>query len=429
MSHTRAIAWREFTTTVRRPTYIVATLGTPLFFLVIAGITAVPSVLALRRELAERREVAVVDRSGLLTGQGAGAEGAEPGPSQGVLEELMTRVVGGEEGSEPTAFLSYETEERAVKDLRAGVIESFYLVPEDYVETGEIEYRSRRRQMLWSPAGRGSPLRSLLVAGLLRGRLAEERQTRAQEPIERVRTLVLGPEGDFKEQDPREALARIVVPFAFAFILMLSIFISSGYLIQGLVEERSNRVIELLLSSVRPGELIAGKLLGLGGAGLLQLAVWVSVAMMPVLLVGWFEVSPAVVALSVLYYLAGFVFYGSVMAGLGCLSSGTQESQQFASLWSVVAVIPMLFSPMILESPNGVLSRVLSYVPLTTPITMIMRCAAAEVAWWEVPLSMAVMLVAIVVSLRLSARLFRVGLLLQGQRPALGELLAHLREA
>jgi ABC-2 type transport system permease protein len=210
---------------------------------------------------------------------------------------------------------------------------------------------------------------------------------------------------------------------------MLSIFIASGYLIQGLVEEKSNRVIELLLSSVTPGDLIAGKLVGLGGAGLLQLAVWVALAMLPVALVGWIEVSASVVVLSAAYYLLGFVFFGSIMAGLGCIAGGTQESQQFASLWSVVAVLPMLFSPLILEAPNGVLARVLSYVPLTCPITMIMRCAVGEVAWWEVPLSLGVMLGATYLSLCASARLFRVGLLVYGQRPTLGQLLASLREA
>ena len=117
------------------------------------------------------------------------------------------------------------------------------------------------------------------------------------------------------------------------------------------------------------------------------------------------------------------------MAGLGCVAGGSQESQQFASLWSVVAVLPMLFSPLILESPNAVLSRVLSYVPFTCPITMIMRCATAEVVWWDIVLSLVAMVAATYAALRFSARLFRVGMLLRGQRPSLPELLTYLRTA
>jgi len=427
LSRTTTIAWREFTTTVRRPSYLLATVGTPLFFLFVAGITAIPSLVAVRRELAERKEVAVVDEAALLTPEvlASGQDGA-PG-SGGLLDELVSRVAGRRHRGAPARVRRYESREAAAADLRAGKIRSFYVVPKDYVKTGQIEYRSRRRQFLWNPAGRGNPLRAWLVEGLLAGTVDAERRARARQPIAGVRSLVLAADGGFVQQSPRDTLARIVVPFAFAFILMLSIFIASGYLIQGLVEEKSNRIIELLLSSVTPGELIAGKLVGLGAAGLLQLAVWVGVAVTPMLLFARIEVAASVVALSGAYYLAGFVFFGSIMAGVGCITGGTHESQQFASLWSILAVVPMLFSPLILEAPDGVFSRVLSYIPFTCPITMIMRCAVGEYVWWDVPLSLGVMVVAVYVSLRGSARLFHLGLLVQGKRPTLGEVLAYLR--
>ena len=427
MSRTRTVAWREFSTTVRRASYVLATLGTPLFFLFVAGITAIPSVVAVRREMAERAEVAIVDAAGLLTTEAlAGLKGGTKGTS-GLVGELLSQMGGSEGDEKPARVRRYESRDAAAADLRAGKIASFYVVPEDYVATGRLEYVSRKSQFLWSPAGRGSPLRAWLVEGLLLGKVEPDRRARARKPIASVDSFVLGPTGRLVQQNPRDMLARIVVPFAFAFILMLSIFIASGYLIQGLVEERSNRVIEVLLSSVTPKELITGKLLGLGAAGLLQLAVWVSASMAPMLAIGRIEVSGVTVALSVAYYLVGFLFYGSIMAGLGCISGGTHESQQFAGLWSVVAVVPMLFSPLILEAPNSVLSRVLSYVPFTCPITMIMRSASGEYVWWDVPLSLLVMVAATYGTLRLSARLFRVGLLMHGQRPTLGEMLAYLR--
>jgi len=427
MRHTHTIARREFSSTVRRASYVLATLGTPLFFLFVAGITAIPSLVAARREIAERRDVAVVDRSGFLAPELLANPAAASG-SDGLIEELLSHVTQQGADTEPPRIRRYPDAAKAEADLKAGEIKSYYVVPADYLETGQLEYRTRRSQFLWSPAGRGSPLRGLLVEGLLTARkLDAEARARARRPIAGVRTLVLRADGEFVEQDPRDTLARIVLPFAFAFILMLSIFIASGYLIQGLVEEKSSRVIELLLSSVTPDELIAGKLLGLGSAGLLQLIVWVGFSMIPVLLLGKIEVAPTVVLLSLAYYLVGFVFFGSIMAGLGCVSGGSHESQQFASLWSVVAVVPMLFSPLILEAPNSIFSRVLSYVPFTCPITMIMRCAGGEVVWWDVPLSLAVMVGATWLSLRASARLFRVGLLMHGQRPTLGEVVAYLR--
>lgn len=427
MSRTGTIAWREFSTTVRRASYILATLGTPVFFLFVAGITAVPSLVAVRREIAERRNVAVVDEAGLLTAQSLATLKGGGTDSGGLIEELFSQLSDPSGPERPRHALRYKSREAAEADLRDGKLLSFYVVPSDYVKSGRIEYVTRRRGVLWSPSGRANPLRAWLVEGLLFGKVDAERAARARSPIADVQTFVLRPSGQLIEQTPQEVLARVVLPFAFAFILMLSIFIASGYLIQGLVEEKSSRVIELLLSSVTPGELITGKLIGLGCAGLLQLVVWVGVSLAPVLLVGKMEVAPAVVVLSAAYYLVGFVFFGSIMAGLGCVAGGTHESQQFASLWSVVAVVPMLFSPLILESPNSVFSRVLSYVPFTSPITMIMRCASGEYIWWDVPLSLAVMLAAIYLSLRLSGRLFRVGLLMHGQRLSVRETLASLR--
>ena len=427
MSRTTTIAWRELTTTVRRPSYILATLGTPLFFLAVAGISAIPSLVAVRRELAEQRLVAVVDESGLLTPEvlaGADMAGQD---GVGVVDELVSRVTKLRRQRAPSEVRRYASREAAEADLRKGQITSFYVVPKDYVASGELEYRTRRRQFLWDPAGSGNPLRPWLVEGLLAGKVDAARRARARVPVAGVRSLVLRPDGEFAEESQRDVLAHIAVPFGFAFILMLSIFIASGYLIQGLVEEKSNRVIELLLSSATPGELIAGKLLGLGAAGLAQLAVWVSLSMAPALVMSAIEVSARVVILSGVYYVAGFVFFGSVMAGAGCVAGGSHETQQFASLWSVVAVLPMLFSPLILESPNSVLSRVLSYVPFTCPITMIMRSAAGAVAWWDVAVSLTVMTLATWLALRGSARLFRVGMLLRGQRPTLPELWATLR--
>jgi len=437
------VAWRELSTTVRRPTYILATLGTPLFFVVVAGITAIPSLVALHREEAEQRQVAVVDEAGLLTpavlaevrkldqlspSPGANPQGGDrPALPEGPVQELMSRVRNGARRAPGTLLRRYDSAKAAFEDLRAGKIPSYYLIPKDYMATGQLEYRSRRRQLLWDPVGGRSPVRGWLIAGVLGGKVGTAELARARQPIANVRLLALGPDGEFVPQNPVDELARVLVPFAFAFVLMLSIFIASGYLIQGLVEEKSNRVIELLLSSVTPYDLIGGKLIGLGAAGLLQLAVWVGLTMLPVLLLAHVRTTPTVALLSLVYYLVGFLFFGSIMAGVGCVAGTGHESQQFASLWSIVAVLPMFFSPLILEAPNSILSRVLSYVPFTCPITMIMRCAAGEYVWWDVPLSVGVMLASTYLALRISAKLFRVGMLMAGQRPTLAELVAALR--
>ena len=427
LSRILTIAWREFSTTVCRVGYILATVGTPVFFLVIAGIAALPSVLAIKEEMAERSALAVVDEAGLLTPEVLAAVTATEPESVGLADEMLTRMVDGTSRLVATRIRPYESREAAGEALRGGQIAAFYIVPPDYVKTGQLEYRTRRSQLPGSAAGSGAPLKPWLLEGLMAGKVDAERRARARRPVADVRVLALRDDGKFAERDEREMLVRFVVPFVFAFILMLSIFIASGYLIQGLVEERSSRIIEVLLARVTPDELIGGKLLGLGGAGLLQLVVWVALAAIPALTLNAITVSTSVVLMAVVYYLLGFLFFGSVMAGVGCIAGTTHESQQLASLWAVVAVVPMLFAPVILAVPNALLARVLSYIPVTCPLTMTMRCASGQVVWWDVPGSLVVLLASTVLAVRLSGRLFRVGLLLQGQRPTIRELLGYLR--
>ena len=425
MGRVATIAWREFATTVRRLGYLLATVGTPLFFLVIAGISAVPSLVAIKRQKEEQALLAVVDQAGLLTPEVLAAVGGEP-LKVSVFEEMRSVLLEGSSKLGPARVQLYERVDAAQEAVREGTLVSFYVVPEDYVESGRVDYYTRRMQLPGSSLGQGAPLRPFLQEALMAGKVAGEARARVRQPVASVRMLALQAGGEFAERQNREVLARFVVPFGFAFILMLSIFIASGYLIQGLVEEKSSRVIELLLSRVTPDELVAGKLVGLGGAGLLQLVVWVGLAAVPALALSAVSVSPRIVALSVMYYLVGFMFFGSIMAGVGCVVGTTQESQQLSSLWAVVAVIPMLFSPLILEDPNGTLSRVLSYVPVTSPMTMMMRCAAGKYVWWDVPMSLIVMVLATWLSIRLSGRLFRMGLLMRGQRPSVRELWGYL---
>ena len=425
MGRVATIAWREFATTVRRLGYLLATVGTPLFFLVIAGISAVPSLVAIKRQKEEQALLAVVDQAGLLTPEVLAAVGGEP-LKVSVFEEMRSVLLEGSSKLGPARVQLYERVDAAQEAVREGTLVSFYVVPEDYVESGRVDYYTRRMQLPGSSLGQGAPLRPFLQEALMAGKVAGEARARVRQPVASVRMLALQAGGEFAERQNREVLARFVVPFGFAFILMLSIFIASGYLIQGLVEEKSSRVIELLLSRVTPDELVAGKLVGLGGAGLLQLVVWVGLAAVPALALSAVSVSPRIVALSVMYYLVGFMFFGSIMAGVGCVVGTTQESQQLSSLWAVVAVIPMLFSPLILEDPNGTLSRVLSYVPVTSPMTMMMRCAAGKYVWWDVPMSLIVMVLATWLSVRLSGRLFRMGLLMRGQRPSVRELWGYL---
>jgi ABC-2 type transport system permease protein len=192
-------------------------------------------------------------------------------------------------------------------------------------------------------------------------------------------------------------------------------------------------VIEVILSSVRPEELLFGKLLGLGAAGLLQLAVWVSVGS----LVAGLLAAAVLAALDARLFLSclvlfvlGFLLIGSLMTGTGALGTNARESQQFAAVWSVLTVLPPAITWMaILDQPNGWVARGLGWFPLTAPITMMIRLGTGQVPLWDLLVAVTCLAAGVYLSVRAAAALFRLGLLMYGKRPTLREVLRQLRHA
>ena len=185
----------------------------------------------------------------------------------------------------------------------------------------------------------------------------------------------------------------------------------------------------MILSSIDAHGLLLGKLIGLGGAGLLQVAIWVGMVLIPATAaLAHIQVRAGAVAASFVFYILGFLLFGLLLTGTGSLGQNLKESQQYGMVWSMGSVIPMLFLMIIISEPNGTFARVLSCIPLTAPVTMFLRLNSAEPPpWWEVALSAAVLAGATWLALRLMANIFRVGILLYGKRPTIPEILKLMR--
>ena len=149
--------------------------------------------------------------------------------------------------------------------------------------------------------------------------------------------------------------ASYLVPFAFALLFVISIFVTSGYLLQSVTEEKENRVVEIVLSSVPPLPLMAGKLLGLGAAGITQVVVWVTTVLLALPIVagrlgglGDLAPDPAVVLLAVVYFVLGYLAFGAIFAAIGALAPGTREAQQYSGFLGFFAVVPLVVSGLLL---------------------------------------------------------------------------------
>jgi len=206
-------------------------------------------------------------------------------------------------------------------------------------------------------------------------------------------------------------------------------------LLRSVADEKETRVIEIVLSSVTPTELLAGKVIGLGALGLTQVGVWLASSFLlsgglgAIVAGAVLILNPANFLLAVVYFLLGYLLFSVIMATAGALGSNPRESQQIAGIFSMTASIPWFFAGFLFANPNAPFARALSFFPLTAPTTMMLRLPLADVPWIDIVISLAVLLVSIPIMLWAGARIFRVGLLMYGKRPSVKEIFGALRKA
>jgi ABC-2 type transport system permease protein len=213
----------------------------------------------------------------------------------------------------------------------------------------------------------------------------------------------------------------------FLMLLMMMIIYSGGMLIRSLVEEKSSRLIEILISSCSTDELITGKILGLGALGITQIIIWalVSLTLLSSSLI------PAQIFSNILpiliYFLLGFIFYTSIFVGVGSIVTSEQEAQMITTYLSLILIFPVVFAITIFDNPNSSLINILMYIPLTLPSVMILKLNITPVNIWEIMITITIMVLSIYITILVSAKIFRIGILSYGKRPSLKELLLWLK--
>ena len=324
-------------------------------------------------------------------------------------------------------FRKFETEQKAREALLAKTIGIYLVIREDYLQTGDLKVMTLRRPTVMTarqpplPRGLGDWLLDSVLSGT-----SPERIRRAKSPLPHdFKPVFLDASGNESSEDAHETEQRAVAAYAFFVLLLTSIFTSSAYLLQGMAEEKENRVLEMVISSVTPNELMLGKLIGLGAAGLLQMTVWVVMSLVAVIFMAvQFVISPAAFVVCFTYYLLGYLLYGSLMLGFGSLGTNLRESQQMATVWSFLGASPALIMIALFEAPQGMLARVFSYVPFTAPTTMMFRYVIDPKGTpvYDLVASMLLLVGTTWFAIRVSARLYRAGLLLYGKRPGIREI-------
>jgi len=405
------IAWHEYRVNVRRPGFILMTLLIPLLGLVALLIGAFfggQAGAAMTNIFAgSNRAIAIVDQSGRFT-------------------PLLPQYAGG--------FRLFASQEEGVAAVQAETARRLVVIPADYVATGRIRVVSNEGSFSALDMEDSGSLRGFFIDHLARDLPDAALRARLADPYRAQMVNLSG-----EEQSAGGVLASVlgfVVPYLFSILLIVTIFASSGYLLRSVSEEKTNRVIEIVLSSVTAQQLLAGKVIGLGALGLTQVIVWVGssfglsggiVALLGVAVPLFAR--PEVFVLAVVYYLLGFVVYAVLMGSVGALGADFHESQQLAGVFSLLASVPLMLAGLFFTNPNSTIIRVISWFPLTAPTAMMLRLPMTEVPLIDIVGSIATLLLTIPLIVWLGAKVFRLGLLMYGKRPKIGEIWRLLREA
>ncbi len=402
----RTVTWFELTSTVRRLGYLIVTLGMPVFALLYAGLALIPAKLAKEQESAPRI-YGVVDQAALL-GLGDG-------------EVIVVRSAGFR------CFGDEARARRALTDERA--IRSYFVVTPDYLASGRVLAHTGPASGLGPWEGRAE-LSELLRTRLLGTRVEPKVAARLLEPISGRETFRVGGDGQVEAEGSDAFIGRLVLPIGFVFLLFTSILMSGSYLIQATATEKENKVVEVLLSSATADEIMTGKLLGLGGAGLLQVLIWLTMTLgvrfgfAQLVLPLDVQIAWQAVAIAPVLFITAYAFLGSLMLGTGSFGGNVRESQQLGMFWAFLATLPLMFVPLLLTDPHGLVAHVLTWIPFSAPATLVLRLSLDPdgMSVWEVAGSLAVLVLSTWAAVRLASRLFRVGLLLTGARPSLREI-------
>ena len=426
------IARREYLTTVKRKAFIVSILLTPLILFLSGFLSTKMASEDFQKRFAEARIVAVVDSSG--TYRDAALEydymplPDSPTPGQ-KAPVAPPRAV-------PVILRPYTSQAVALDSLKAGHVRQVLVVSANFLQNGKLRLYANDTRVFTNSAD-DRPLRFWLTRSLLAGTTDS---TRIESVLRLGRSIQLytpDRDGNWAEKDDSRELVGFLLPFGLAFLLSMAIMSGGQYLLQGVSEEKESRILESLLCNVTADELLFGKLLGLGCAGLTLVGVWMlagAFAVAPILASLHVSLPPIVIVSAIAYFLLGYLFYASILTGVGAMMSNIRETTQFSTVLTMLNFVPFWMLIKILNSPNSGLAVGLSMFPPSAATTMMLRLSAASVSGakipgWEIALSLGLLALSAIVALAISSRLFRLGMLLYGKSPNLPEILRILRQA
>jgi ABC-2 type transport system permease protein len=403
------VARREYLFNFRRPSFLFAAIGVPALSL--AAMFLIGKFVQNREtNLSKFQRVAYIDLAGIV----------DP-----ALESTC-------DGCDFQPFVcpapDSEPEACAAQETLAGNLDAFFTIDANYTLNGQVDLYARRS----IPQALRDNVESFLreqIAARAPGNLAVSPDLISNADIT-IRDLDSG-----KELSEAALVGRLMLPFLFVMIYFMTTNTTAQFLMSGVVEEKENRLMEILATSLRPLELLWGKLLGLGALALTQAALWAIGGAAIVMInetaqeaVSGASFRAADIALMVALFLINFFVFSAAMLGIGASVTAETESRQVAGFFTLISVLPIMLLVTFFNNPDGPIPVIFTFFPLTAAVALTLRLGLTSLPTWQIALSMAIQVAAVFGVMWLAAKVFRLGMLMYGKSLTPRALWRALRE-
>ncbi|MGZ5429883.1 MAG: ABC transporter permease [Thermoanaerobaculia bacterium] len=449
-----AVIKREYLQQVRTKAFWIATFLIPSL-----GLGLIFIQVALSRTLVAKGRIGVVDLSGRLYDGIVAEYRALPGDEDGTKnadakkkENLPDAQTLGKAGQAQKPKIATQLDlfkvdatpetlpsvrRKLNDDVQKERIKAYIVLTPQTLETGAAEWRAQsvKAEVV---------MREQIANYVSRAATKERLKDRGVDPkvYDAARLRVDLEPHEAKEIESGESGKNVGMNLAisgvFFFLIYMSIFIYGAYIMRGVLEEKNNRIVEVIVSSIRPTTLMRGKILGIGLVGLTQYAVWACLALAVTLpgaaaVIGMGEGLPhipvATIGAFVLFFLLGYFLYSSLYAALSAPFNTEQEAQQFILIPGLMLILTSTTWFFAFNQPNGRLATVLSFFPFTAPLMMFMRISVQTPPLWQIATSVALLVATIVAVAWFAGRIYRVGILMYGKKPTLPEIFRWAMQA
>lgn len=311
---------------------------------------------------------------------------------------------------------AFPDEASAHAALLDGQLRQYYVIAADYVATGDILAVEKDFAPL-SNIGSGDIFQYVISFNLVGDATVAKR---VANPIDNLDTTALAAQDTTADADFG---TRFMVSYGVLFIFFFVLSMSSSFMLRSVSREKENLTVEVLLVSLRPRDLMLGKVLGLGLVGLLQMAIWLGGSLLTMqrggsmlatlgIMLSQVTLPPGFLVWGLLYFVLGYILYASALGAIGALAPNARETGQFTYIVMVPMMIPVLLSNAFVESPNGLLATIVSLFPLTAPTAMLPRLASGGVPLWQPIVSLVGLAITTYLFVLIAARFFRADTLL-----------------